>query len=168
MKLGLIGFSRQGLVHDTKYYNLLVQTVIDTIPTQSHLISGGSIWCDHIAVTLYLNGQTSGLTLHLPDHWSFETKSFAGTTSSGCTLNTLHGQFSKSLGQNTLNDIDQALRKGAQYTVSGHFFDRNTLIAQNCEVLYAIVIKDSKMTPGTCDTWKKCVKPKYIIYVPTC
>lgn len=167
MKLGLIGFARAGMNHDVNYYNLLVQTIIDTIPQPSHLISGGSIWCDHLAVTLYLTGKISELTLHLPDSWSFETKTFAGVTSSGRTLNKLHEQFSKSLGWNTLDDIDQALRKGARYTVSGHFFDRNTLIAQNCDVLYAIVIKDTEMTPGTFDTWKKCSKPKHIIYVPT-
>lgn len=163
MKVGLIGFARQGLSYRSDYYDYLVATVLKTIPNDSHVVSGGSIWCDHIAVTLFLNGNVKELTLHLPDKWSFEKREFMGTTSSGRTLNTIHKQFSKILGRNTLHEIDQVLNSGAVYTSSSHFFERNTLIAQSSDVLYAIVVKNMRMTPGTRDTWTKSSGPKFII-----
>lgn len=138
---------------------------MEIIKSEAHVISGGSIWCDHIAVTLFLKGYISKLTLHLPDHWSFENRAFAEKTFAGKTLNKLHQQFSKILGRDTLHEIDDALKRGAHFTTSTGFFERNTSIARNSNVLYAIVMENSAMTPGTKNTWNKFTGQKFILYV---
>jgi hypothetical protein len=158
MKIGIIGFAKRGLDLDSKSYEIMVQKmthIVGRYPSDVIVYSGGSIWSDHVAITLFLQGTIRNLVLHLPDTWNSQQQCFSETTHSGILLNKKHQLFSKNIGRNTLQDIDLALSKGANYTSSLSSSKRNTLIAQDAEHLYAFVIKGEKMTPGTKDTWTK-------------
>lgn len=168
MKIGIIGFARRGLELDRETYDKMVfkmTRILKKYPKDTIVYSGGSIWSDHIAVTLFLENVIHNLVLHLPDTWNHQTKSYSGASHSGAHLNAKHQLFSKIIGRNTLKDIDDAISKGATYTSSISSPERNTLIARDSDHLYAFVIKGEKMTPGTKDTWTKCQGKKTKINV---
>ena len=158
MKIAIIGFAKRGLELDRASYERMVgkmARIVKEYPKDVVVYSGGSIWCDHVAVTLFLGGVIRNLVLHLPDGWNPITKKFAGTTPSGINLNKKHELFSAILGRSTLDEIDVALAQGAIYTSSPSSPERNTLIARDADHLYAFVVKGERMTPGTKDTWTK-------------
>jgi hypothetical protein len=168
MKIGIIGFANRGLKLDRQSYNKMASKmtrIIKTYPSDTIVYSGGSIWCDHIAVTLFLRNDINNLVLHLPDTWDPITKTFSGNTRSGIHLNLKHQLFSTILGINTLQEIDDAILKGATYTSSLSSPERNSLIARDSEHLYAFVIKGEKMTPGTKDTWSKSRGKKIKLHI---
>lgn len=168
MKLAIIGFAKRGLELNLASYDKMVAKmtrILKRYPSDVVVYSGGSIWCDHVAVTLFLQGVIHNLVLHLPDTWNTQTKSYSGTTRSGAHLNKKHQLFSSILGRNTLLEIDSAFSKGATYTSSLSSPDRNTLIARDADYLYAFVVKGEKMTPGTKDTWTKATGKKIKVNV---
>lgn len=170
MKIGIIGFANRGHSLSPRHYNKMVTKMHKVLNLRENcetleVCTGGSIWSDHIAVTLYLQNIIPQLTLHLPDEWSSINQSYAGTTESGRRLNGTHKLFSQMLGRNTLAEIDEAIKKGAHYTISSSSQERNKLIAYNAEHLYAFVVTNNQMTSGTKNTWDQCKGKRIKIYI---
>ena len=129
------------------------------------LISGGAAWADHVAVRLYLEGFVSKLILHLPCEWSNEAQYYDNGdydwgTNPGRTSNYYHSKFSQIIGINSLDEIDQAIKKGAEICIHKGFHERNNYVAKcNCLIGFTW----SNVSGGTLDTWNKCSSQKYHI-----
>lgn len=117
------------------------------------LISGGSAWCDHLAVWFYLTGKVKSLELHLPSKFDMETERFAGDRC-GKTLNSLH----KNMKGDTLGEVADAIGKGAKVTVHKGFYSRNKALAKSCDMLMAVSVDgvDKPSSAGTRMTWNFC------------
>ena len=121
------------------------------------------LFLDHIAVSLFILGEVSGLTLHLPCEWDSERRCFLDTGENdwrknpGHTANKLHRAFSQELGESSLEQIHTAILLGAVTEVHRGFHERNTRVAQCSDNLIAFTwgLKEP-VKGGTFDTWKKC------------
>jgi hypothetical protein len=150
----------------------MVKDAISRIPYQSHLVSGGAAWADHLAVELFLQGHASALTLHLPAPF---TKKFEGPMSSSASAaNFYHSVFSRTLGRHTLSDIERAIAIGAELTTEparagyGGMFARNLKVAKAEKLLaYTFGPGDVPADGGTRDTWDKCLGEKVHVSLPT-
>lgn len=136
-----------------------------------NLVSGGAAWADHVAITVWLEMQSSNhpnigeLTLHLPAMWDTENHCYVDTPCGG-TSNHYHRKFSKVMYRDMLADIGHVLnRPGCRYTMQvgavgmGPFFARNSEIARDSDFLLAFTWGQSEDRPadgGTLDTWNKC------------
>lgn len=136
--------------------------------TDITVISGGAAWADHIAVRLYLEGYVSKLILHLPCAWSetqyLDTGNYDWRTNPGKTSNYYHSKFSTIIGFDSLDEISQAIKKGAEIHAHKGYHARNTSVA-NCDYMIAFTWSptDSPADGGTLDTWNKCTAQKYHI-----
>ena len=125
---------------------------------------------DHIAVVLYMHGEVGSLTLHLPVKW-IQSKYYDNERNDiwknpGRSANKLHKQFSKETGEDTLEQIDNAITMGARHFVHDGFQKRNTEVAKS-KYLIAFTWGDSFEQPkkgGTLDTWTKCNGKK--VHIP--
>jgi hypothetical protein len=124
------------------------------------LVSGGSSWMDHVAVSLYLDGGFGGLRLYLPSKFDFKQKKYVNTHE-GRTLNQLHAEFNTKMGSiNSFEDLTKIASRGYKHNIlieiKRGFLQRNTLIAQNCDHLLAFTFdSDDFMQGGTKNTWDK-------------
>lgn len=142
-----------------------------------HLVSGGAAVADHVAVSLFLQGKGSSLTLHLPAE--FKDGKFVETPGSkfdpGRTANYYHRMFREKTGVDGLKEISTAIARGANIIVTPGFKERNTRVANDAEVLIAYTFGPGKATGrftdgaaghkdaasaglkdgGTADTWGK-------------
>lgn len=126
--------------------------------SEVHLISGGAAWIDHIAVRLFNTGQVRSLTLHLPAQWDSEKKCFDPNNGCGSIANLLHKSFSRRTKTNSLEEIEFARRRGANFVVHRSFKHRNTFIAEQARFLVAFTWAQDdapKRASGAFDTWKK-------------
>jgi len=104
------------------------------------LVSGGAALADHLAVTLFLGGYVAGLELCLP--CEFKNGKYADNGSKdwrvnpGYVSNLYHKKFSEALNANTLDEIQQAITKGAVVKVGKGFHDRNCDITK-CDRMFA-------------------------------
>lgn len=131
------------------------------------LVSGGSAWCDHIAVHLFLHDprfSKAKLLLFLPCR--FVGATFVDEQSwhtNAKTLNQLHANFSKTVGYSSLGELKAAKEKGATFDSSGRgFFARNLLLGKKATHLIAFSFSDNELSPsdgGTAHTWKNAVAP---------
>lgn len=140
------------------------------------LVSGGAAWADHIAVILWNRNEphVSGLKLYLPAKWLSDIPRFLDNGCSdsyinpGKYANMYHRAFADKTGIDSLNQIEQAIIKGAiiDDTNKG-FHARNTKIAEECDVLIALTFGPDKYprSGGTLDTWKKS-KTNRKIHIP--
>lgn len=129
----------------------------------TNLVSGGAAYADHVAVRLYLRDIASQLTLHLPAKWDKKNCCFKDTgevdykINPGGTANYYHRKFSTVVGINSLEDIQYAIKKGAEVIVTEGFMERNTKVAEQADIILAMTfgqgayIKDG----GTADTARK-------------
>lgn len=136
-----------------------------SIPKNSHLISGGAAWADHLAVQLFLDGHVSRLTLHLPAPM---TDKFHGPYKSAASAaNYYHQTFSERIGVDTLNQIVLASEMpGCTGSVQpeqagyGGMFARNGKVAADANAMLAYTFGLDKQPAdgggGTLDTWNKC------------
>ena len=123
---------------------------------------------DHLAVTLFLQGQVPALTLHLPAPWKPDVKAcfvedLKVKGDPGNTSNKYHREFSKKLKENTLSHIDSARLVGAKFIVHNGFKNRNAAVAKESQYLVAFTWNDDtepKRRSGTADTWAKWKKKK--------
>ena len=137
----------------------MLQHARDTIPKGQHLVSGGAAWADHLAVILFLEGHAKELTLHLPA--PFEKGMFIGPErSSASTANYYHAKFSDIRGQDSLEQIEEAIQRGAKFTqeppTKGYsgMFARNRKVAQvDGLIAYTFGEGDVPANGGTKDTW---------------
>lgn len=127
-----------------------------------HLVSGGAAWADHLAVHAYLEGWCSGLTLYLPA--PFQQNTFLGpASSSGSAANWYHLQFTHATGVKGLEQIHEAIMKGAEVHWEppsrgyGGMFARNLKVASNSTSLIAYTFGEGAEPAdgGTKDTWNK-------------
>lgn len=156
------------------------------------LVSGGAAWADHLAVRLFLDGVAPALTLHLPA--SFGARGFLENShdryDAARTANYYHRQFSQSARVPSINEITQAIAKGAVVRVTPGFKQRNTLVAAEAQGLLAFTFgpgvaqsifePSSGTTPtgfsraalaglkegGTADTWEKASRAHFKVHVP--
>lgn len=128
------------------------------------LVSGGSSWADHVAVTLFLEGESNDLVLHLPCEFDVNSKKFADDgrydwrVNPGRTLNHYHKLFSDKIERDTLNDISLStqLNTPAQLVISNSFHSRNTKVAtSNILIAFSWSTTGEPDDGGTLDTWNK-------------
>jgi len=102
-------------------------------------VSGGAAVSDHLAVRAYLEGVVPGLRLFLPAR--FENGAFVPNPrvrfNPGQTSNGYHRAFSEACGMDSLDEIAQAIRKGAKVAVHEGFHLRNSEVAGACSHLMA-------------------------------
>jgi len=137
----------------------------------STVLSGGAAWADHLAVKIYLNGNSSGLKLHLPAAWDSELNCYVekgGKMDAGRTSNYYHGLFSNVIEVDTLRQISDTIDMGAEIRVGKGFFDRNALVAKDATHLIAFTfgeeaeLKDGG-TANTTAAYLKKVKDNNLI-----
>lgn len=139
------------------------------------LVSGGAAWADHVAVRLFTesvcvtDNPFAALHLHLPCHLKEEgEKTRAVDTAPGQTMNSLHYQFSKAMGANTLCELAVAKSLGATINVSNGFYARNAHVAKSNRVIAftwgpsAAIPKDG----GTLHTWNLAKTSSHKLHVP--
>jgi hypothetical protein len=126
-----------------------------------HLVSGGSAWCDHLAVTLYLetilHQPFGSLTLHLPCAFDVKQRCFQQSHPCGAVLNQLHEEFRLKTGRDALHELAAAIHLGAKVKMYNDFGSRNAGIAEEVDQLFAFSWSDSGHPEkgGTLDTWNK-------------
>lgn len=166
MKLAIIGTAgrredQQKLtVAHWRMMEIIGQTVATTLKADE-LISGGAAWADHVAVSLFLKGFVSELTLFLPAALDNAHKEFvqrSGPQDAGRTANYYHSIFSKVRQKNSFEDFESARQKGAIFYVNpAGFKARNSQVAQSADALLAFTFSGGKNPKdgGTADTVRK-------------
>jgi hypothetical protein len=170
--LGIIGTA--GRRYDYDKLNIIIYQLmynycsefVKTLGPAVNLVSGGAAWSDHLAVLLFLNNCVSSLSLYLPavfaeTHFLPDPKNFKNP---GNIANFHHRKFSSKLGISSLNQIQEAINKGANvFTNPDGFFARNADIANNVDALLAFTFSENTRPvhdSGTFHTWNLCTKPK--------
>lgn len=102
-------------------------------------VSGGAAFADHGAVRLFLEGTVSRLILRLPAAWDGRRfvpmpGSTAGTAN---TANRLHKSFSEAAGLDSLGELAEAIRRGAEVSHARGFLVRNEQVARDASHLVA-------------------------------
>jgi hypothetical protein len=137
-------------------------------PREVDLVSGGAAWSDHLAVSLWLDGQARSLVLCLPA--PFVAGRFQDTPA-GRRTNQLHRAFSAVMGASTLEGIQRALERGAAASTvttcapghkpSASFLARNLLVGR-CDAVLAYswgARTDFPGDRGTIHTWTHATAP---------
>jgi hypothetical protein len=165
MKLGIIGTA--GRKEDSEKLKsghwILMNSVAETLALSLNVkgfVSGGAAWADHTAVSLYLkydSGQFS-LSLHLPA--KLTTNGFverADKYDTGRTSNYYHKLFSKKLEIDSIDELNCAINSGAKTTIGTDFKARNTLVANESDILLAFTFGEGAELKdgGTKDTMDK-------------
>lgn len=162
-------------IYNKELYDKMVNVVKHIIKdlTDVVLISGGAAWADHIAVKLYLEGYVSRLILHLPCEYSnnqyIDNGKSAWYENPGRTSNTYHKKFSQIIGEDSFQQITEAIKKGAEVGIHKGFHARNLLVAK-CDHMVALTwnLGNEPSDGGTAHTWKNCSsKSKYHISLST-
>jgi hypothetical protein len=137
-------------------YNILIN---ELKLTDIILVSGGSSFSDHIAVSLYLEKiEFDKLILYLPCKWeNLKFKDNGNTnclTNPGKYLNYLHKVFFDYFRIDSLSDINLAIRNKAiiKDNYNG-FHSRNREVAKS-EYVIAFSYTDDVTEGGTLFTWK--------------
>lgn len=142
------------------------QAIVNAQTSPITLVSGGAAVADHLAVLLYLNDPKLQLTLHLPAPFDLQKQQFVETPGNmyapGNIANYYHRKATKSCGVKSLEQIAQAINKGAKVIVTPGFKERNTKVAQESDVLVAFTFGDGAVLKdgGTLDTTRKFLKAK--------
>ena len=165
MKLGIIGTA--GRKEDGYKLNLglwiLMNSVAETLALALKVdgfVSGGAAWADHVAVSLFIKYDSGqfGLSLHLPAQLTINgfTQGF-DKYDAGKTSNYYHELFSKKIGIDSFHDLNHAINSGAKVTVGTDFKSRNTLVANEADILLAFTFGEGSILKdgGTKDTMDK-------------
>lgn len=146
-----------------KAYNKLDAILSETglPPEQIHLVSGGAAWMDHEAVTLYLTGKASSLTIFGAAPWDAENSEWYDSgvrdfkTNPGGTLNHYHRLFHEDTGRNSLATLGRVFASGAKLIVKPGLHNRNRHVATECDMAIALTFNDSTVPKdgGTKHTW---------------
>ena len=166
--IAIIGFSGRNpsdqQILKSHHFKLMCDKILTHIESQLKLntenitlVSGGSAWCDHIAVRLAIENNFRGLELYLPCEIDATTGKFISGRESSI-LNNLHSLFNQTTGIDSSTDfIDVLSNIDTKIVVKKGFLNRNKLIADNCDYLIAFTIDPHFPTSGgTRDTWNKC------------
>lgn len=125
------------------------------------LVSGGAAWADHLAVTLYLDGDVNELILHLPAPVEDGVYLGPARDSAASAANYYHSLFKKITGVDSIREIEVAIQRGAQVTnepeAPGYaaMFARNKKVAMGSNNLlaYTFGAGDTPADGGTKATW---------------
>ncbi|MCK9556329.1 hypothetical protein M0R36_11060 [bacterium] len=166
--IGIIGTAGRGedikLLDTTIYENMCEYSfrfIKNYKKEEVILISGGAAWSDHIAVNLYLKNVCNSLILFLP--CEFKNGKYEEGSDYKCPgniANYYHKKFSDKIKISSLNQISEAINKGAAVNVNFNgFFARNLDIANKSDILLAFTNTEGntpKKDSGTYHTWKNC------------
>lgn len=159
--IGIIGMSGRDddKILTKRLYNKMVEKTKDIISDYNviKLISGGSSWCDHIAIDV---GKDENIptTLFLPCNYDIIKQEYSDDTYFGKRLNYLHYKFAKVIKKPTLKEIGSC-----NLIFCKNFYERNTMIAKNADVL--IAFGKEKLTKGTKTTFDLCKGKKIHVNV---
>ncbi len=177
MTLAVIGTAGRGTdaVHLTKDTLILMFGVAQSFATllyADRVVSGGAAWADSLAVSLYLRDIVPNLTLHLPAPFSFRAYD---ETDAGRTANRYHVRAKMVHGLDSLDEIQQAILKGAQVTTEdgpgmAPFFIRNAKVAADADVMlaftYGVKGQPGLKDGGSADTMRTYLKRRGTIPIP--
>jgi hypothetical protein len=93
------------------------------------LCSGGAAFADHVAVRAYLEGLVPSLVLFLPAEFDGRYRETSARDDPGRTTNRYHRAFSSSCGLDSLSELTEAIRRGADARVHRGFKNRNLEVA---------------------------------------
>lgn len=138
------------------------------------LVSGGSPFMDHVAVSLFLDHpkQFQGLQLFLPCNYRIANEKLvflnnrAQFYNCGKILRSSHAKFQRQCHISSCQDLAKALALGATTRVHlDGFYARNAQLAMQCEYL-VVGTFDSRLpkNKGLLKTWCKC--PNLKIHIP--
>ena len=146
-------------------------------PTSVILVSGGSSWADHVAVSLWLDHNTpqvspggpapgglggakhppfAGLRLYFPESgcpWI----SSRGANNPGRILHDLHLKFSATVGIDSIEELSATrTMPGVVWTTKQGFSNRNAEIATNSDrmIAFSFAPGNAPTRGGTLDTWR--------------
>lgn len=150
-----------------KYYDLmkLVGQIFVVNHRPEFLISGGAAFADHLAVDLFLSGDSLGLKLYIPAEFKGGKYVVENPNAFFCpakTSNHYHRKFSELYKKDSLMEIQQAITIGAKIFVGKSFKDRNTEVANESNILLAFTFGNGPALKdgGTKDTMDKFLKRK--------
>lgn len=175
MKTAIIGTAGRDKTKNMckQLWDFMVADAKARIPKDSHVVSGGAAWADHIAVQLLLDGHATELTLHLPAPFNGE---FMGPAygSSASAANYYHVLFSRAIGVDTLKQIETIASwdnvhgdvEPAMHGYSG-MINRNSKVAK-ADFMFAYTFGKGTQPAdgGTLDTWNKCKGIKTHVTLP--
>lgn len=135
---------------------LYISCVLELLPENIILVSGGSAWSDHVAIQLYLQEKFAGLELYIPANFDTNNKKFEDSYE-GKILNSLHESFAKKINYDVFQELYDVINDpNVKVIFKKGFFQRNTLISQNNDCLLAFTFDEIKpLSGGTFDTWNK-------------
>jgi len=154
----------KNVIMDKATWEKMLSDAKKRVSPEDVLISGGAAWSDHLAVKLFLDGKVSGLKLRLPAPIDPKTGRFVGGFgTSGGAANYYHDSFSKTIGVDTLAEIKEAIKKGADVSYEptgsgyGAMFARNSKVASeaNKVIAYTHGTGNIPADGGTKQTWDK-------------
>lgn len=167
-KLGVIGTAGRGSDEEKMdketWRRMLHVTRLTIFNSNSDiLVSGGAAWADHLAVKLFLDySDRLLLKLYLPVKFDekFDEDELQVPFNCGKTLNYYHKKFSNVIGEDSLKQIEEAIKKGATVESGKGFHGRNTQIANDSDNVLAFTFGEGKSLKdgGTKDTWDKFMK----------
>lgn len=177
VRVAIIGSARarDGCISEATFSTLVrhvdnyIRRHFDVALCSITLVSGGSSWVDHVAVSLFLRGHYGGLQLHLPCEWDalrcqyVDNGAYSYTVNPGKTLNTYHKAFSRDAGIDSLKELDEAMCDPLfDSSLSKGFHARNVKVAQSVDFLLAITWDegDTPVDGGTLHTWTKSNPPQ--------
>jgi hypothetical protein len=143
-----------------KLWECMLSDIRQRVSPDDILVSGGAAWADHLAVVMYLENNVAGLRLHLPAPWN--NKKFDGYYgTSGGAANYYHKKFSSIVEINSLEQIQEAINKGAEITIEpmangyGAMFARNKKVADESTSMLAYTFGEGNVPDdgGTKVTW---------------
>jgi hypothetical protein len=159
--IAIIGTAGRSQVPTLTEWNNMLEDAKSRVSQNDTLISGGAAFADHIAVKLFLEGKVKELKLRLPAKIS-NGKFIGKYGTAGGTANFYHDKFSKVIGINTIEEIQQAINKGAEVTYETEIsnkamFIRNDKVAKESNAMIAYTYGESNEPAdgGTKDTWNK-------------
>jgi hypothetical protein len=170
MNIGIIGTAGRKddrtRINNGLYQGMLAhaKALVKAQTTPVKLVSGGAAVADHLAVSLYLTEPNVQLKLHLPAEFDLSRKQFVEKPGQmyepGNIANYYHRNFAKSCGLRSLEQIAQAIQKGAEVIVTPGFKERNTKVAMESDVLIAFTFGDGALLKdgGTLDTMTKFIR----------
>ena len=131
--IGTAGRGKDASRINRELYDAMYKLAVETAREwgETSLVSGGAAVADHLAVRAFNEGVADKLTLFLPAEFKdgFFVPDNAIQFNPGATLNRYHGAFSMDCGIDSLEEIAQAIERGADVIVKPGFHNRNIEVA---------------------------------------
>lgn len=161
--IGTAGRKEDGPKMGLGVFNRMVakaSEVIDQINDDIILVSGGAAWADHVAVKLFLQNKNFSLELHMPSKFNngfISNEKYKSKYRDPAQVATYyHNMFSKKVDFDSINEIIEAVNKGAEIYEYDGFFIRNVKVA-NSDMIIAFTWGNGyePKDGGTKNTWDR-------------